>query len=117
MTDGLLAACVLVVPPFMMPSFRSKAIENRLLIRRLVFERLLYSEMGEFEKLRTLDIEYRISADISQTLSFFSFTLPQIVGSVYALMREGFELYKHRQHVDPLALAHPVLIGSFSQLF
>ncbi|ELR12905.1 ABC transporter, ATPbinding domain containing protein [Acanthamoeba castellanii str. Neff] len=108
------------------------AIENRLLIRRLVFERLLYSEMGEFEKLRTLDIEYRISADISQaprpptlitpaparrltfnwcTLSFFSFTLPQIVGSVYALMREGFELYKHRQHVDPLALAHPVLIG------
>jgi hypothetical protein len=43
-----------------------QAIENRLLIRRLVFERLLYSEMGEFEKLRTLDIEYRISADISQ---------------------------------------------------
>lgn len=26
-------------------------------------------------------------------------------------MREGFELYKHRRHVDPLALAHPVLIG------
>jgi hypothetical protein len=49
---------------------------------------------------------------IAQTLSFFSFTLPQIVGSVYALMREGFELYKHRQHVDPLALAHPVLIGT-----
>jgi len=45
---------------------REQAIENRLLIRRLVFERLLYSEMGEFEKLRTLDIEYRISADISQ---------------------------------------------------
>lgn len=49
---------------------------------------------------------------LSQTLSFFSFTLPQIVGSVYALMREGFELYKHRQHVDPLALAHPILIGT-----
>lgn len=47
----------------------TQAIENRLLIRRLVFERLLYSEMGEFEKLRTLDIEYRISADISQVLS------------------------------------------------
>jgi hypothetical protein len=37
-----------------------------------VFERLLYSEMGEFEKLRTLDIEYRISADISQAC--FPFT-------------------------------------------
>jgi hypothetical protein len=51
---------------------RTQAIENRLLIRRLVFERLLYSEMGEFEKLRTLDIEYRISADISQAC--FPFT-------------------------------------------
>ena len=50
-----------------------QAIENRLLIRRLVFERLLYSEMGEFEKLRTLDIEYRISADISQAPPPYSY--------------------------------------------
>eukprot|EP01087_Luapelamoeba_hula_P018310 TRINITY_DN5885_c0_g1_i2.p1 TRINITY_DN5885_c0_g1~~TRINITY_DN5885_c0_g1_i2.p1 ORF type:complete len:806 (-),score=153.64 TRINITY_DN5885_c0_g1_i2:2-2419(-) len=86
-------------------------IENRLLIRRLVFERLLYSEMGAFEKLRTLDVEYRISADISQTLNFFSFTLPQMVASLYALSREGFELYRMRASVDPLALAYPIVIG------
>jgi len=41
--------------------------------------------MGAFEKLRTLDIEYRISADISQTLNFFSFTLPNMIASLYAL--------------------------------
>jgi len=34
------------------------------------------------------------------------------VGSIYALVREGSELYHHRKQVDPLALAHPILIGS-----
>ncbi|KAL6042253.1 ABC transporter, ATPbinding domain containing protein, partial [Balamuthia mandrillaris] len=87
------------------------ALENRFLIRRLVFERLLYSEMGAFEKLSSLDIEYRISADISQTLNFFTFTLPQIMGSLYAFVREGFELWYSRKNVDPLALAHPIVVG------
>jgi len=89
-------------------------IENRLLIRRLVFERLLYSEINAFEQLHnTLDIEYRISADISQTLNFFSFTIPQMISSVYALAREGIELYQMKHLVDPLALLHPILVAIF----
>ena len=90
--------------------------------------------MGAFEKLRTLDIEYRISADISQTLNFFSFTLPNMIASLYALsklpkdfpfafvvtlllvVREGFELYRLRRYVDPLALLHPILIGLLRKL-
>ncbi len=78
----------LLVPPLFFLNkywyfYSRKAIENRLLIRRLVFERLLYSEIGEFEKLRTLDIEYRISADISQVLFINLFSSCSLLWAIY----------------------------------
>lgn len=85
------------------------SIESNLIIRRLLLHRLLYCEMeGMSRKNVAEDLEARLSTDISLTLSFFNYTLPSTIASIYALIREGWDLWGVRQKVDPLALLHPL---------
>lgn len=86
-------------------------LANRFVVRRMVMERLLYSEIGAFDRLRTSDLETRISADISQTMSLFNYTIPAMFGAAYSLYRESQDLYANRAHVDPLAVLRPTLFG------
>eukprot|EP00004_Rigifila_ramosa_P001331 TRINITY_DN1126_c0_g1_i1.p1 TRINITY_DN1126_c0_g1~~TRINITY_DN1126_c0_g1_i1.p1 ORF type:complete len:746 (-),score=163.21 TRINITY_DN1126_c0_g1_i1:20-1927(-) len=86
-------------------------LQNRFVIRRMVMQKLLFSEIWAFENIKTSDLETKISADISQTMSLFNNHIPSIFGNLYALTVEGQDLYAARDQVDLLAVLRPTLLG------
>jgi len=83
-------------------------VMNRLYVKRLVLERILYSEVWAFTEFQGRELEYRISTEIHNTLRLFSFIIPNIMSSIYAIFREGYELYEGRAKLDWLLIARPV---------
>ncbi|EGC36488.1 hypothetical protein DICPUDRAFT_77869 [Dictyostelium purpureum] len=96
--------------------------ENRLQIKRLVMEKLLYSEIGAFDFLKKkknigpVEIEYKLSSSINTTISFFTFTIPDLIASLYAFVIEGSELLKNKNKIDPLIVLHPILIAIYQKV-
>lgn len=58
---------------------------DRFLVKRLVLERILYSELWVMDQFQGRELEFRITNDISTTLHFFTFTVPAIFSSLYAI--------------------------------
>ncbi|KAK5581476.1 hypothetical protein RB653_001509 [Dictyostelium firmibasis] len=98
------------------------SLENRLQIRRLVMEKLLYSEIGAFDFLRKkknigpAELEYKLSSSINTTISFFTYTIPDLIASLYAFVIEGSELLKKGHKIDPLIVLHPILIAIYQKV-
>ncbi|KAM9967374.1 hypothetical protein ACTFIW_001458 [Dictyostelium discoideum] len=98
------------------------SLENRLQIRRLVMEKLLYSEIGAFDFLRKkknigpAELEYKLSSSINTTISFFTYTIPDLIASIYAFVIEGSELLKKGHKIDPLIVLHPILIAIYQKV-
>eukprot|EP00697_Spironema_sp_BW2_P003030 gnl/Spiro4/14047_TR7538_c0_g1_i1.p1 gnl/Spiro4/14047_TR7538_c0_g1~~gnl/Spiro4/14047_TR7538_c0_g1_i1.p1 ORF type:complete len:851 (+),score=229.29 gnl/Spiro4/14047_TR7538_c0_g1_i1:61-2613(+) len=115
------------------------AIVNKYIIKRLVMERLLYSEIGatqrqqkqitednlRFGRRRTAaaapptaslshTLESDVSRDITRTLTLFNYTIPNIIGGVFACVRDSGELWAHRHAFDILALARPFVVQGLS---
>ncbi|EFC44010.1 predicted protein [Naegleria gruberi] len=83
-------------------------VMNRLYVKRLVLEKILYSEVWAFSEFQGRELEYRISTEIHNTLRLFSFVVPNILSSLYAIMRESIELYDGRAKLDWLLIARPI---------
>ncbi|EGG17983.1 putative non-transporter ABC protein [Cavenderia fasciculata] len=96
--------------------------ENQLFIRRMVMEKLLYSEIGAFDFMRKknnigpLELEFKISSSISSTISFFTYTIPDLISSAYAFAVEGSDLLKRKNKIDPLIILHPILIAIYQKV-
>ncbi|KAL0480059.1 ABC transporter H family member [Acrasis kona] len=86
------------------------SLMNRLLVKRLVLERILYSEIWSFNEYHGRELEIRISTEIQSTLKMFSFTIPNTLGSFYAIYKEAKDLYLQRNRIDVLAIARPFVV-------
>lgn len=84
-------------------------VMNRLYVKRLVLEKILYSEIWAFTEFQGRELEYRISTEIHNTLRLFSYVVPNILSSLYAIVREGFELYEGRAKLDWMLVIRPVI--------
>ncbi|KAF2069864.1 hypothetical protein CYY_008817 [Polysphondylium violaceum] len=98
------------------------SLENKLQIRRLVMEKLLYSEIGAFDFLRKkknigpAELEFKLSSSINTTISFFTYTVPEFVASLYAFSVEGYYLWSKKKKIDPLIVLHPILIAIYQKV-
>lgn len=111
-------------------------------------EKLLYSEIGAFDFLRKkknigpAELEYKLSSSINTTISFFTYTIPDLIASIYAfgkilffisllkkhkylliiniinytIVIEGSELLKKGHKIDPLIVLHPILIAIYQKV-
>ncbi|KAL9651529.1 hypothetical protein ABK040_001475 [Willaertia magna] len=82
---------------------------NRLYVKRLVLEKILFSEVYAFNELQGRELEYRITTEIHNTLRLFSFIIPSILSSIYAIVRESYELYENKNKLDFLIIIRPIL--------